>query len=84
MISNQPDIRSLITSVRRCVAIAKVAEFEHQAFRLGDYVSNGIISASFAADTLQEVAFSNDLVRAHGDEFIQAIIADGLNNGGRD
>lgn len=83
MISNQPDIRALIVSVRRSVAIAKLAEFENQAYRLGDYVSTDLLPRPVAADVLLDAAIANDLVRIHGDDFIQQIIADGLNSGVR-
>ena len=83
MISNQPDIRALIISVRRSVAIAKLAEFENQAYRLGDYVSTDLLPRPVAADVLLDAAIANDLVRIHGDDFIQQIIADGLNSGVR-
>lgn len=72
----------LIISVRRSVAIAKLAEFEHQAFRLGEHVSMNVLPRPLAADVLYDVAIANDLTSIHGDDLIQAIIAAGLSIGG--
>ncbi|MGB3445206.1 MAG: hypothetical protein WBA48_00730 [Xanthobacteraceae bacterium] len=72
----------LIVSVRRSVAIAKLTEFEHQAFRLGEHVSMNVLPRPLAADALYDVAIANDLTSIHGDDLIQAIIAAGLSIGG--
>jgi hypothetical protein len=80
---NTPDVTKLLIDVRRTIAIAKIAEFENQAYRLGDYVSTDLLPRPVAADVLLDAATSNGLVREHGDDFIQQIIAEGLNSGVR-
>jgi len=79
---NRPDVPKLIISVRRAVAIAKLAEFEHQAFRLGEYVCSEMMPRPVAGDALYDVALANDLASIHGDDLIQAIIAASLSGGG--
>ncbi len=54
--SNAPDITELLRDVRRTIAIAKIAEFENQAYRLGDYVSTRLLSRPLAADVLLDAA----------------------------
>ncbi len=79
--SNQPDITELLRDVRRAIAIAKIAEFENQAYRLGDYVSVRLLPRTLAADVLLDAATANGLVAVHGDDFIQTLITEGLNSG---
>jgi hypothetical protein len=70
--------RPVIISVRRAVAIAKLTEFENQAFRLGNYVTNELMPRPVAGDALYDVALANDLLKIHGGDVIQGIIAAGL------
>jgi len=41
-------------------------------------IATGLLERKSAADLLFDVAQGNGLVRVHGDDFIQSIIADGL------
>jgi len=72
------NLTALRLDVRKAVALAKIAEFENQTYRLGHIIAMGLIDCASAADILMSVAESNALVREHGDDFIQSIIAAGL------
>ena len=50
--SNKPDISVLLLEVKRAIATAKMAEFERQAYRIGDIVSTGLLGPALAADVL--------------------------------
>lgn len=65
--------------VRNAIATAKIAEFENQSYRLGHVIATGLLGRAAAADLLLDVATSNGLMREHGDDFIQTIMAEGLN-----
>ena len=79
---NEPNIQLVLQDVRRMIATAKIAEFENQACRLGEIVKLKLLSPPIAADILLDAAVSNGLIREHGDDVIQLIMADGLNCGG--
>lgn len=81
--SNEPHISALLLDVKRVIATAKIAEFERQAFRVGEIVSTGLLGRARAADVLLDAAISNGLVREHGDDTVQALIARGFGNGAR-
>ena len=68
----------LSKDVKRAIAIAKLAEFKRQAFRVGDIVLRGLLSPAIAADMLYDSAVSNGLVSEHGEDIIQALIAKGF------
>jgi hypothetical protein len=72
------NLTALRMDVRQAVAVAKIREFENQAYRLGNVIATGLLDRKNAADLLLCVAESNGLVREHGDEFIQSIIVNGL------
>jgi hypothetical protein len=72
------NLTELRLDVRQAVAIAKIAEFENQAHRLGHVIAAGLLNRTSAADLLLNVAESNGLVHEHGDDFIQSIIVSGL------
>jgi hypothetical protein len=72
------NLPALHRDVRRAVAVAKIAEFENQAYRLGHVVRMDFLSRPAAADFLLEIATGNGLVHEHGDDAIQSIIANGL------
>ena len=72
------NLNALRLDVRQAVAIAKIAEFENQSYRLGNVIATGLLNRTTAADLLIDVAESNGLVREHGDDFIQSIIVSGL------
>jgi hypothetical protein len=79
--SNEPDLSTLSLDVRRAIANAKMAEFENQAYRIGDIVSTRLLCRAAAGDVLLDAAVANGLVAEHGDDTIQAIIAEGLDCG---
>lgn len=79
---NEPNIQAVLLDVKRTIATAKIAEFENQCYRLGDIVRIKLLSRPIAADILRDAAVSNGLVREHGDQVIQAILAEGLGRGG--
>lgn len=79
--SNEPNIIALLLDVRRAIATAKMAEFERQAYRVGDIVSTGLLCRAIAADVLLDAAVSNGLVCEHGDDTVQALIARGFGRG---
>jgi len=70
---------SLRLDVRNAIATAKIAEFENQSHRLGHVIATGLLGRVAAADLLLDVATSHSLVHEHGDDFIQQIMAEGLN-----
>ena len=72
---NLPALRQ---DVCRAVAVAKIAEFENQAYRLGHVVRMGFLGRPAAADLLLDIATSNGLVAEQGDDVIQSIIANGM------
>jgi hypothetical protein len=75
------NLTALRLDVRNAIATAKIAEFENQSFRLGHVIATGLLNRAAAADLLLDVATSNGLVHEHGDDFIQKIMAEGLNGG---
>jgi hypothetical protein len=75
------NLTALRLDVCNAIATAKIAEFENQAHRLGQVFATGLLDRTAAADLLLDVATSNGLVHEHGDDFIQQIIAAGLNGG---
>ena len=81
--SNEPDISALLLDVKRAIATAKMVEFESQTYRVGDIVFIRLLDRATAGDVLLDAAVSNGLVKEHGDEIIQAIIAQGLASGAR-
>jgi hypothetical protein len=60
----------------RAVANAKLAEFRRQCWRLSLLVRRGIINKTAAVDRLWEIAIAHALVRALGEDRIEAIIAE--------
>jgi hypothetical protein len=60
----------------RAVANAKLAEFRRQCWRLAHLVRQGVIDKTAAVDRLWEVAVAHALVRALGEDRIQAILAE--------
>jgi hypothetical protein len=72
------NLTALRLDVRQAVALAKITEFENQAYRLGHVIATGLLNRTSAADLLLNVAECNGLVREHGDDFIHDIIVSGL------
>jgi hypothetical protein len=60
----------------RAVANAKLVEYRHQTWRLAHLVRQGTIKMADAVDGLWEIAIAHAMVRAHGEDRIQAIIAE--------
>ena len=77
--SDAINLTALGLDVQNAIATAKIAEFENQAYRLGHIIATGLLGRAAAADLLFDIATSNGLVHEHGDDFIQKIVAEGLN-----
>jgi len=58
----------------RAVANAKLAEYRRQCWRLAMLVRQGAVSKAAAVDRLREIAIAHALVRALGEDRIQAIL----------
>ncbi len=48
--SNEPDTGALLLDVKRAMAIAKLVEFENQAYRVGDIVFTRLLGRAAAGD----------------------------------
>jgi len=79
--SNAINLTALRLDVQQAIATGKITEFENQSYRLGHVIATGLLGRADAADLLLDVATANGLVREHGDDFIQLIMAEGLNCG---
>ena len=60
----------------RAVANAKLVEYRRQCWRLAGLVRQGAIDKTDAIDKLREIAIAHALVRALGEDRVEAIIAD--------
>jgi hypothetical protein len=60
----------------RAVANAKLIEYRRQSWRLALLTNQGVVSKAAAVDRLWEVAIAHALVRALGEDRIQAIISE--------
>ena len=78
MIINAPNIQAALIDARREIAIAKLTELDFQSYRLGELVREGLLARGTAAETLYDAALGNGLIRTHGSELIECILADGL------
>jgi hypothetical protein len=58
----------------RAVASAKLAEYRRQSWRLALLVRQGALDRATAVDRLWEIATAHALVRALGEDRIQAIL----------
>ncbi len=70
------DKESEVREAWRAVANAKLAEYRRQAWRLAGLVRQGAIEKVDAVDGLWEIATAHALVRALGEDRIQAILAE--------
>lgn len=77
--SDAINLTALRLDVWKAIATGKISAFENQSYRLGRVVATGQLRRADAADLLLDVATANGLVREHGDDFIQTIMAEGLN-----
>lgn len=76
--SNRLDPVQLGIEVAVSVAMAQLDELEAQAIRLAALVDLREIDKQQAVDLIYTAARAADLVRVHGDDHIQAIIAEGF------
>ena len=60
----------------RAVANAKLVEFRQQSWRLAVLASRGVVGKIAAVDRLWEIAIAHALVRALGEDRVQAIISE--------
>jgi hypothetical protein len=60
----------------RAVANAKLIEFRWQCWRLANCVRQGTVRKADAVDVLWTIATAHALVRALGEDWVQAIIAE--------
>jgi hypothetical protein len=64
----------------RAVANAKLNEYRRQAWRLAILVKRGIINKTAAVDRLWDIAIAHALVRALGEQRIEAILAEAFSD----
>jgi hypothetical protein len=64
----------------RAVANAKLAEYRRQCWRLSMFVRQGMVCKQAAVDRLYEIAIAHALVRALGEDRIEAILAEAFSN----
>ena len=60
----------------RAVANAKLTEFRRQCWRLALLAQQGLVDKMAAVDRLYEIAIAHALVRALGEDHVEAIIAE--------
>jgi hypothetical protein len=60
----------------RAVANAKLVEFRRQCWRLAMLVQQGLVDKPAAVDRLWEIATAHALVRALGEDRVEAILAE--------
>jgi hypothetical protein len=60
----------------RAVANAKLVEYRRQAWRLALLTNDGVVSKIAAVDRLWLIAIAHSLVRALGEDRVQAIISE--------
>jgi hypothetical protein len=60
----------------RAVANSKLVEFRRQCWRLAVLTRKGVVPEAAAIDRLWEIAIAHALVRAHGEDRVQLIIAE--------
>jgi hypothetical protein len=65
-----------LTEAWRAVANAKLSEYRHRCWRLAHLVRQGTVDKVAAVDRLHEIAIAHALVRALGEDRVEAIIAE--------
>jgi len=70
------DHESEVREAWRAVANAKLVEYRRQAWRLAHLVRQGTIKMADAVDGLWEIAIAHALVRALGEDRVQAILVE--------
>jgi hypothetical protein len=66
----------------RAVANAKLTEFKRQCWRLSMLVRQGVLDKIAAVDRLYEIAIAHALIRALGEERVEAIIGEAFSDVG--
>jgi hypothetical protein len=69
-----------LTEAWRAVANAKLNEYRRQCWRLAHLVRRGAVQKVAAVDRLREIAVAHALVRALGEDRVQAIINEAFAN----
>jgi hypothetical protein len=64
----------------RAVANAKLVEFRRQCWRLAHLTRQGTVDKPAAVDRLYEIAVAHALVRSHGEDRIEALLAEAFAN----
>jgi hypothetical protein len=67
---------------RRACANAKLVEFRKQCWRLAILSRQGIVEKLAAVDLLREIGIAHALVRALGEDRIEAILAEAFDGAG--
>jgi len=65
-----------LTEAWRAVANARLAEFRRQCWRLATLERQGTVNKAVAIDELWEIALAHDLLRAFGEDRLEAIITE--------
>ena len=71
---SRQDQELLVT--RRAVANAKLNEYKRQCWRLASLARQGTVEKIAAIDLLFEIAIGHAMVRALGEDHVQAILAE--------
>jgi hypothetical protein len=71
---SRQDQEFLVT--RRAVANAKLNEYKRQCWRLASLARQGAVEKIAAIDLLFEIAIGHAMVRALGEDHVQAILAE--------
>jgi hypothetical protein len=69
-VAQQPELRE----AWRAVANSKLTEFRRQCWRLAHLVRQGLLDKNAAIDALHTIAIAHALVRALGEDRVQAIL----------
>jgi hypothetical protein len=64
----------------RAVGNARLSEYRKQCWRLALLIRQGVVSKAEAIDVLWEIAFAHSIVFAHGEDRIQAILAESFDS----
>ncbi|MCC8961725.1 hypothetical protein H8A95_05165 [Bradyrhizobium sp. Pear76] len=65
-----------LREMRRAVALGKVNAFHDQAEILAEIVQRGVVDHGIAVDALWDTALANNLIDAHGVDFVQFLMSD--------
>jgi hypothetical protein len=70
------DAQRELSEAWRAVANAKLIEYRRQAWRLAHLVRQGALDKQLAVDRLWEIAIAHTLVRALGEDRVEAMISE--------